>query len=170
MKVIFKKSDKSRISKWISSALSELKDNREYIIEIKRKPNKRSLNANAYAWVLIDKLAEYYKLPPEYIYFKAVREIGGNSFIVNVSHEAEERLVKSWESKGLGWLAEKLDEYAYSSDYRLIYGSSVYDTKQMSQLIDNLVEDCRQADIETLTDSELESLMLLWDKHGGNKE
>ena len=161
-KLIFKRTDEPRIMAWLFSALKELKENAEYIIEIKTRPKKRSLNANAYAWVLIDKLSEYYRLPPEYIYHKAVRDIGGNTLIVSIEKEAEETLVRTWESKGLGWLAEKTDEYRNTADYRLTYGSSVYNTHQMSRLIENLVQDCIQADIEILPAEELNSMIKGW--------
>lgn len=41
----------------IDEMLSKLDPNVEYIVEIKRKVKRRSLNANAYAWVLCDKIA-----------------------------------------------------------------------------------------------------------------
>lgn len=38
-------------------ALNKLDPEAEYIVEIKKKIKRRSLNANAYAWVLCDKIA-----------------------------------------------------------------------------------------------------------------
>ena len=37
----------------------------------------------------------------------------------------------------------------------LYYGSSVYDTKQMSALIDHIVQDCKALGIETKTPAEI---------------
>ena len=45
---------------------------------------------------------------------------------------------------------------------RAYYGSSTYDTRQMSQLIDNLVQDCRALDIEVKSDEEISSLLGGW--------
>ena len=45
---------------------------------------------------------------------------------------------------------------------RCYYGSSTYDTKQMSQLIDNLVQDCKALGIETLTPDKLALLTEEW--------
>ena len=42
------------------------------------------------------------------------------------------------------------------------YGSSVYDTKQMSRLIDAIVQDCKAAGIETMTPAELDALVSRW--------
>ena len=44
----------------------------------------------------------------------------------------------------------------------LYYGSSTYDTKQMSRLIDNIVQDCQAVGIETLTPDKLALLLEEW--------
>lgn len=46
------------------------------------------------------------------------------------------------------------------------YGSSTYDTAQMSRLIDLVVQECRQQDIETLTERELSLLKEGWRAQG----
>lgn len=47
----------------IATAIESLDDNKEYTLEIKEHKERRSLDANAYFWVLLDKLAEKVKLP-----------------------------------------------------------------------------------------------------------
>lgn len=42
------------------------------------------------------------------------------------------------------------------------YGSSTYDTRQMSQLIDSLVQDCKALDIETMAPDKLAAMMEAW--------
>ena len=52
------------------------------------------------------------------------------------------------------------------------YGSSTYDTEQMSRLIDQIVADCREANIEVLTPQELAALKSRWGEAqplGGDK-
>jgi hypothetical protein len=50
---------------------------------------------------------------------------------------------------------------------RAYYGSSTYNTKQMSRLIDAIVEDCKEMDIETLTPRELDAMKSRWGEvHG----
>lgn len=44
-------------------------------------------------------------------------------------------------------------------------GSSVYNTKQMSRLIDHVVQDCKAVGIETLTPLELDRLKGDWKPH-----
>lgn len=59
---------------------------RTYTCEVKEQHKKRSLDANAYFWVLADKLAEATRISKEGIYRHAIREIGGNSTTVCAGH------------------------------------------------------------------------------------
>lgn len=162
-KLIINKKSKIKAIAWLDSLIDSL-DDKDYLLSLKKISKKRSLNANAYAWVLIDKLGTYYNMSPEYIYKNMVTEISGNSVIVTVNADAAKSMIKIWESRGLGWQAIKLDEYGDNIDYRLVYGSSVYDTRQMSQLIDLITADCKQVGIETLEEKEVKSIIEEWGK------
>ena len=135
-----------------------------YDLEIKEHRQKRSLDANAYAWVLINKIADSLRITPIEIYRQAIQGIGGNYEVIPIKDEAADHFKQIWEAKGLGWPCvdmgkSKIDGYR---NLRAYYGSSTYDTRQMSQLIDNLVQDCKALDIETLTPDKLALLMEGW--------
>lgn len=123
----------------------------------------RSLDANAYAWMLIDKIAERTHVPKTDVYRGYIRELGGNSTIVCVQDKAVEKLIAGWKKNGLGWQAEtsqsKLDG---CTNVVLYYGSSTYDSDQMSRLIDLIVQEARDLGIETLTPDDLERMMKQW--------
>ena len=137
--------------------------NRTYTCELKEQHKKRSLDANAYFWVLADKLAEATRISKEDIYRHAIREIGGNSTTVCVRDRAAEKLCQGWEKNGLGWLADTFpSKLPGCANVTLYYGSSTYDTKQMSRLIDNIVQDCQAVGIETLTPDKLALLVEEW--------
>ncbi len=76
---------------------------RKYEVEIKEHRERRSLDANAYFWTLLDKLSEALREPKEDLYRGYIKEIGGNSEIVCVLDGAVEKLRKGWERNGLGW-------------------------------------------------------------------
>lgn len=136
---------------------------RTYTCEVKEQHKKRSLDANAYFWVLADKLAEATRISKEDIYRHAIREIGGNSTTVCVRDMAAEKLCQGWEKNGLGWLADTFpSKLPGCVNVTLYYGSSTYDTKQMSRLIDNIVQDCQAVGIETLTPDKLALLVEGW--------
>lgn len=132
--------------------------------EIRRKADHRTLTANAYAWVLIDKLAEATGMPKTEVYKRAVREVGGNSEIVCVQTKAVPMLRKTWESRGLGWQTdEDVSKIPGCTNVTLYYGSSAFDTKQMARLIDSLIQDCKALNIETLEPDRLNSMLREWD-------
>ena len=160
--LIFKKTDGIRAIAWLSSLISSLKD-KEYVVQVKEYHKRRSLDANAYCWELIGKLSKATGLPKNEIYKSAIKEIGGVSETVCVQTGAAERLCKAWQSKGLGWQSETFDSKIDGcTNVILHYGSSAYDTAQMSRLIDNIVQDCRALNIETMTPRELEDLKAAW--------
>ena len=137
---------------------------RLYDLEVKEHRKKRSLDANAYAWVLINKIADSLRITPKEIYRQAIQNVGGNYEVIPIKIEAADHFKQIWEAQGLGWPCvdmgkSKLDGYR---NMRAYYGSSTYDTRQMSQLIDNLVQDCKALDIETMTPDKLALLMEEW--------
>ena len=140
------------------------KKEKKYVADIKEYRERRSLDANAYMWVLVGKLSGKLGLPPEEIYRAAIRDVGDNYEVMPVRNDALERWKAIWQSNGLGWLCEeigpsKLDGY---TNVRNFYGSSAYDKAQMSRLINNIVQDCRAQCIETLTPAELARLTEEW--------
>lgn len=134
-----------------------------YVAKITPKGKRRSLDANAYFWLLCGKLAESTGIPKTEIYREAIREIGGNTETVCVPTKAAERLVDGWKHNGLGWLADTTpSKLPGCTNVILYYGSSTYDTKQMSRLVDNIVQDCQAVGIETLTPEKLALLKEDW--------
>lgn len=130
---------------------------------LKKFREKRSLDANAYAWVLIHKLSQAVKRPVKDVYLDAVMNVGGNAEIICVRDKAVDKLCEFWSKNGIGWQAEtmpsKLDG---CTNVILYYGSSTFNVEQMSRMIDNLVEDCRSVGIETMPPDKLESLLEGW--------
>lgn len=141
-----------------------MQDGKTYIVTVKEQRKGRSLDANAYCWVLLDKLAEKLSIPKTEIYRRYIREIGGNSETVCVLEKAADKLCEGWEHNGIGWQAERIPSKIEGCvNVVLYYGSSTYDTKQMSRLIDMVVQDCKSFGIETLTPQELDRMKDRWD-------
>ena len=138
-----------------------LKPGKEYTATIKGKG--RSLDANAYAWVLLDKLAAHYGIPRNDVYRESIKIIGGVSDVLCIVSKAADEFCRKWESKGTGWMAEQgPSKIPGCVNVTVWYGSSTYDTEQMSRLIDQIVSDCREAKIETMTPQELDALKSRW--------
>ena len=138
-------------------------------IEIKKHRENRSNQANKYMWTLCGKIAEErskdgVKVTKEDVYREEIRTL--NVFYDDeIEPEKVKRRCTAWEMIGVGWVTERVD---FTPDgnkeiIRFYYGSSRYNTKQMSRLIDNIVQDCEALGIETKTPEELANMLSLWE-------
>ncbi len=75
--------------------------------EVKEVKRKRSLDSNAYAWVLLGKLQDKLHIPKEEIYRDLIRNIGSFE-VLPVRNEAVERFRQSWSKNGIGWVTETM--------------------------------------------------------------
>lgn len=151
------------------SLYDDLHEAEKLSVKIDKYREKRSLSANAYMWKLCGELAEVLSDEKEThtkedIYRDAIKEIG-----VWYDDEVEPEKVawrrKAWEMIGTGWITERVD---FTPDgekeiIRFYYGSSQYNTKQMSRLIDNIVQDCEAVGIDTKTPNEIANMLSLWE-------
>lgn len=145
------------------ACFDELKSCEKLSIKIGKYRAKRSNDANAYAWVLIGKLAEKLNIPTDEIYCNAIKQVGGNYEVVCVKNEAVDKLCEGWRRSGLGWQTDTMpSKIDGCTNVLLYYGSSTYDTAQMSRLIRIIVDDCKALGIETKTPAELSILMDDW--------
>lgn len=67
---------------------------------------------------------------------------------------------RGWEMRGMGWQTETMpSKVPGCTNVVLYYGSSMFDTHQMSLLIDHVVQDAKALGIETMTPREIEKLL-----------
>ena len=161
----FAKKDSIRVIAEVASYIDSLEDAKQYVMTIKEKKKKRSLDANSYFWLLCDKLAEKTRIPKTEIYRNYIKEIGGVSDTVCVLDKAVDKLCEEWEQNGLGWQTDRYrSKMKGCTNVVLYYGSSTYDSKQMSRLIELIVQDCNINEIETLPPEQLQMLNEEWGK------
>lgn len=144
--------------KEIDSLISNFKAGNEYEIKLIRK--KRSLNANAYFWVLADKIAKKINSTKERVYCNIVAQVGVFETLSFTSYEAMQRFKREWRQNGLGWVTRTIDKENFV--IQAYYGSSRYTTAEMSVLVDFAVEAAKEMGIEVLTPEELERLKEDW--------
>lgn len=133
--------------------------NKPYECEIQPKKQKRSLNANAYAWTLLTKIADLLRTSKEEEYLNALKKYG-QSQVVSVVKEGVEllkRSVKYCEE----WQESELNGKTFVH-IKVFTGSSEFDTKEMAIFIDGIVSDCKDLGIETMTEKEINHLKELW--------
>ncbi len=139
--------------------------------DISDHKEKRSLNANAYAWTLIHKIAAELSKPPGGIptdpitvYRDAISKLpDAEATWVSCKDIAAAAFIRSWEEDHVGRQCEVFDsdEPGYVI-IRLVYGSSDYSRSEMAMLIDRLVQDAHALGIETKSPEEVESLLNSW--------
>lgn len=162
-KLTFMKSQALQMITQLGNIVQSLDESKKYDVEIKEHRERRSLDANAYFWVLCSKLAAHTGIEKDVIYRDLIRNIGGNSEIICVRNEALDKLRKGWEHNGIGWVTETMPSKIEGCTNVVLYtGSSVYDTKQMSRLIELMVCECKAFGIETATPDEIERMLSLW--------
>lgn len=157
--------------------LQTLKGLEKLSVSIKKFRKKRSLDANAYYWELITKLAEAIKVSKPRAHNLMLRKYGQTEVIDGQLMrmpipDTEESEIKALEAetyhiKPTAQVKEGKDGILYRT-YVMLRGSSDYDTREMSELIDGLITDCKELGIETLPPAELERMMKAYEKKHSN--
>jgi hypothetical protein len=147
------------------NSIQKLKDDK-LSIEIKKQRNKRSLDANSYCWVICDKIAQALSVEggsttKEDVYKDAVLQVGRFEPII-VTEVAYDNFKRIWENQGLGFLVQDVSHKDKCVRVNCYYGSSTYDTKEMSLLINLLVDLAKSLNIETKPQAEIDSLLNSW--------
>lgn len=140
---------------------AEAEEGKTYEATIKPYKERRSLNANSYLWVLLDKIAQVIRSSKEEVYLSYIKQYGVFRDF-NLPEDEAKTLRVAWEMLGRGWQTELVDYDDDNVIIRFYYGSSQYTTRQMSRLIDMVVEDARSLGIETMTPQELSRLKEGW--------
>lgn len=145
------------------AGIEELKE-KKLSVEIKEYKEKRSLTANATAWVLMGQLADKLNIPVLEVYKEYIKDL--NIYKQMTLPESEfKTLSKAWQMLGKGWVIERLD---ITDNGEIIanfyYGSSTYSTRQMYVFINNIIEDCKIQGITTPEDKKIDKLIESWEK------
>lgn len=137
--------------------VDELKDCEKLSIDIKPYRAKRSLNANAYAWKLIGEIADIVRASKDEVYLEMLKRYGQSEIFSVLSHIPFGEYVKYYEQAGESVLNGKRFTH-----YKVYKGSSEFDTREMSILIDGIVSEAKNLGIQTETPEELARMKSLW--------
>lgn len=129
-----------------------------YEIEAKRK--KRSLDANAMCWGIINEIANVLRADKDSIYLDMLKKYGQSSIVSVLASVDVKGYFKYYDEFGRGTVNGK--EFIH---YKVYKGSSEYDTREMSILIDGIIDEAKALDIDVISDSERALLLAEW---GGN--
>lgn len=140
-------------------------------IEIKKHRERRSLDANAYYWVLITKAAKRLRISNNRAHNLMLRRYGALEVIdgqvvylvLPDVDEAEEKALESetYHIRPTSQVKTGKDGRQYRT-YIMLKGSSEYDTAEMSRLINGIVDECKEMGIETMPPDQLAALLEGW--------
>ena len=162
----------------IGGEWDDLRKNERLVFSVKEYKRKRSLDANAYYWVLVTKLAKVLNLSKPHLHNLLLRRYGQPEivdwqmvFLVLPDSESGTRKADEAETyhiRPTSQVKTGVDGKVYRT-YVMLRGSSTYNTAEMSELIDGLVSECKEQGIETLPEEELKRMMQMyeqnWRKH-----
>ena len=138
-------------------------------IKIDTARAKRSLTANGYMWLLLTKLAESIDTSKEEVYAELIRRMG-YCIPTLVPQADRETFERAWKSQGLGYQTEHIGDTATGeSELMCYYGSSAYNTKQFSRLLDEVILECHEAEIPTDTPEKIEYYKSLFEEEQNQK-
>ena len=141
------------IIKWLFT------QDRDTVFEVKEHKEKRSLNANAYCWSLIGKIADITRASKDEVYIRCLKRYGQSEIVSVLSAIDVRGFFKYYEEIGKGHVDGR--EFTH---YRIFKGSSEYDTREMSILIDGVISEAKELDIETLPPHEIERIKQKWNQ------
>lgn len=135
--------------------------------EIKVIRKKRSLNANSYHYVLCDKIAKAVGGSAEMIHFSLMADYG--TPLTDKDGKTVYMLIKDYESYiGTGVYLRRTGHYEQRPNgdeyqwYMMIKPSHLYDTKEMSDLLDGTIQEAKDLGVDVATPDEIARMKALW--------
>lgn len=136
--------------------------NGELRLTVRRWREKRSLDSNAYAWLLMTAIAEKLHTSKEEVYElmldrygKEFRDDDGGMVVVGVKKGLDMKKAGHWKRY------KDDDDCAY---WYLLKGTSEYDSAEMSYFIDRIIEEAQELGIDTATPDEVARMKELYGK------
>lgn len=146
----------------LNEILGVIANGKELDVEIKQHRKKRSLDANSYCWVLIGKIAEALNQAKDDIYIRMLTSYGQREKnLISVVSDGVDAIMSALDNHvvevGRGFTNGK--EFVHLA---ILIGSSKYDSKEMSVLIDGIVYEAKELGIETMPQEQLDSMKNSW--------
>ena len=133
--------------------------------------DKRSRDANALCWALCTEIGEAIRKEKEDVYRDAIKLMPVYKDFHDMTEDEADTLRTAWGMLGTGWITEQVD-FEPDGEHVIIrayYGSSTYNTRQMSRLIDILIEDARSVGILTPDEERIRTLLKDWEEKHAKK-
>lgn len=124
--------------------------------ELREYHKRKTLSQNAYAWVLINEIANKVNKSKEQVYLQMLKDYGQRTEILLKADVKVKTYFKYYEAIS----KIKKDDMEFI-EYYLYKGSSQFDSKEMSIFIDGIVEEAKQLGIQTMTPNEIRKMEII---------
>lgn len=147
------------------SIANSIQEGKEYDLIVRKRPKKKSTDANAYAWKLISLLAAEVGLTPIEVYRQQILNMYTYRDVL-IKDDDIEKEKEDWTAQGIGWLCETVgpsrdhEGYSWLRKYR---GSSSFNSEEMSKFIDNIIFEAKELGIQTEPKNRVDNLKKNWD-------
>ena len=141
--------------------INSIKDCQKLSIKAVKYRERRSLDANAYLWVLLQKMAEALQRDKWGLYLEMLEEYGVFTHIIVKPHMVE-KVKEEW--RAVKELGEVCVNGTTGIQLQCYFGSSTYNTKEMSVLLEGTVSSAKELGLEVLSPAELERMKAEWGK------
>lgn len=138
----------------ISQFLYKLDKDTIYDIKIDKHRNKRSLDANAYSWVLQNEIANLLRISKEEVHFDMLKHYGQCDYVSLLADINPGLYFDYYEEQG----TFRNSNNTFKS-YLIYKPTHKYDSREMSIFIDGVVQEARNLGIETLDDENIKNLV-----------
>lgn len=126
-------------------------------LKIDKYREKRSLNANNYAWKLLTEIANIVRASKEEIYLKMLKRYGQSVMISVEAHIPFTEYYKYFDEAGEGTVNGKLFKH-----YKIYKGSSEFDKQEMAIFLDGIISEAKDMGIVTETPDQIAKMKSLW--------
>lgn len=127
--------------------------------EIERKRKKRSTDANALCWKLCTEIANVLRTDKDSIYIDMLKKYGQSDIVSVLSTVNVKGYFKYFDEWGTGHVNGK--DFTH---YKVYKGSSEYDTREMSILLDGIIDEAKALDVDVISEREKSLLLEEWGK------
>lgn len=158
----------SGTKKEILWAISETEFEPDVIYEFKGgvQGKKRSLDANNFAWLIMDRLAKRVDSTKEEIYMHMLERYGSFIYLPVLPDNvgAIEEVFRIVRDRGEVEMTTKSGKKVVCRQLQCYKGSSLFDTREMSKFIDGIISEAKPLGVEVDTKEEIERIKAAWGK------
>lgn len=136
-------------------------------ISAEKHRNKRSIDSNNYAWLLLSKIAIVQKTTKEEIYLVMLERYSEFCYLPIPCND--ENLINSIKkvyrivnNRGKSTMTTEKGKEIEVYTFQCYIGSSLFDSKQMSIFVEGIVSEAKELGIETMTPEEIKIMNSKW--------